>query len=95
MFRKVNIPIPLLNEVPKLLERYLYCVDESISQRIQASFHMKSFMINKQLYSEIPEKLCKKIDIYKHKNQEELLAQYKDIERLENLVIGKNKRIAH
>ena len=48
---------------------------------------MKSFLINKQLYSDITEKLCRKIDIYRHKNKEELEIKRKDIERLENVLL--------
>lgn len=70
-FRGLNKSIPLFKEVPKILESYLFCVNEELMKKIRIFFNMNTNSIRQQLYIHLIEKLCKKMEIFQRKQQEE------------------------
>ena len=86
-FRSLNKSIPLFKEVPKILESYLFCVNDELTRKMHCSFNMKTNSIKQQLYIHLIEKLCEKMEIHKRKQREESEISKLEVNNLEKNLI--------
>ena len=80
----------MLNEVPRILESYVFCLDDILYTRIQHSFDVTVNKMKKLIFPELIENLCQKKEISKKKHQEEIEKKGTDIIKMEQILMEKN-----
>lgn len=80
-------------KIPKLLESYLFCIDEQLCTKITAAFDIKSFKIKNMIFPHLIEKLCQKAEFKKLQSKTEIESLLSKIETLEKNYLTKSSEL--